>query len=311
MFHRLAFAHSFAIVLLLLSSSSVYAQTVAELDDPPAPKQLQLYHTLAERGNAAAQAYLGHLYQFGIGVPKSIETAVTLYRQAANSGQAEAQFAFGMLLAKGTGVERDDAAAQKWLRLAADQNEPRAMRNLATQYFNGRGGLTVDYDLANQWYEKAAALGDGLAMAFLGLQYETGLGVIADFDTAIRWYQRGIAVGEPMAQLNLGKMYIRGAGVPQDVARGLALMRTAAEKGDSESAFLLGGAYATGDRVEQNVVEALMWLIVAADPEVTDGRGAYHTPRDRLSQAIEPAQRRLAEDRAEAILKPLRRKPQR
>lgn len=50
-------------------------------------------------------------------------TAVRLFRSLANSGNARAQAAIGVMYAKGQGVSQNDAEAVKWCRLAgADQS---------------------------------------------------------------------------------------------------------------------------------------------------------------------------------------------
>ena len=49
------------------------------------------YEEEAEKGNATAEYGLGHMYQYGIGVPQDLSQAVKWYRQAAAQGYPDAQ----------------------------------------------------------------------------------------------------------------------------------------------------------------------------------------------------------------------------
>ncbi len=77
--------------------------------------------TRAERGDAAAQARLGFLYETGRGVPQNYYLAAKWYYRAAMQGQGGAQLALGMLYNKGEGVPRDYVLAYMWLELSASQ----------------------------------------------------------------------------------------------------------------------------------------------------------------------------------------------
>jgi TPR repeat protein len=47
---------------------------------------------LAERGNAAAQSYLGYMFETGRGVPQNYTEAAMWYRRAAEQGDGLAQY---------------------------------------------------------------------------------------------------------------------------------------------------------------------------------------------------------------------------
>jgi TPR repeat protein len=74
---------------------------------------------LAQRGDAAAQAYLGYLYAMGRGVPQDYTQAAIWYRRAADQGHSGAQYELGLLYDKGQGVPKNVIEAEKWLILAA------------------------------------------------------------------------------------------------------------------------------------------------------------------------------------------------
>lgn len=74
---------------------------------------------LALRGNAAAEAYLGFMFENGYGVRQADGSAADLYIQAAIRGNAFGQAMLGLSYDKGHGVPQDFVLAYKWLDLAA------------------------------------------------------------------------------------------------------------------------------------------------------------------------------------------------
>ena len=72
----------------------------------------------AERGNRTAQAYLGHMFETGRGVPQNYTEAAMWYRRAAEQGDSLAQYSLGLLYDRGQGVPQDIVEASKWLNLS-------------------------------------------------------------------------------------------------------------------------------------------------------------------------------------------------
>jgi len=62
---------------------------------------LELLRPLADKGDDAAQAYLGNMYASGWGVPQDYAEALKWYRKAANQGHAGAQDNLGGMYASG------------------------------------------------------------------------------------------------------------------------------------------------------------------------------------------------------------------
>ena len=85
--------------------------------------------------------------------------------------------------------QRDVASAlEVWLPEAKVGNEV-AQTEVGEIYEQGLG-TQPSYDLATEWYQKAAAQGYPRAQINLGYLYEKGLGVKKDVTTATEWYQR-------------------------------------------------------------------------------------------------------------------------
>src|SRR5208337_3329426 len=118
----------FVMALLTLNMSvNTSAQSIAELKK------------MANNGDAAAQTYLGTLYDFGHGVPQNYEQAALWYRKAADQGDAKAQTYLGILYDFGHGVPQNYEQAALWYRKAADQGYAAAQTNLGILYDFGHG----------------------------------------------------------------------------------------------------------------------------------------------------------------------------
>ncbi len=73
---------------------------------------------LAAGGDARAQAYLGSMYEKGIGVPLNFKVAAGWYRCASQQGIPQAQYALGLMYNGGKGVPQDYVVAYALLDLA-------------------------------------------------------------------------------------------------------------------------------------------------------------------------------------------------
>ena len=84
---------------------------------------LKVWLPPAERGDPAAQTYVGEIFEKGLGVPPDYGAAAQWYRRAAESGYARAAINLGNLLEQGLGVPKDPAQALTWYRRAAGLSE--------------------------------------------------------------------------------------------------------------------------------------------------------------------------------------------
>lgn len=107
----------------------------------------------------------------------------------AEHGDTWAQNHIGVCYSEGDGVEKNDTLALKWFRIAAENGNITGQLNLGECYYNGEGGLEVDYTQATKWFRKAAESGLGIAQYQLGLCYFNGNGVEQNKEEAFRWLQ--------------------------------------------------------------------------------------------------------------------------
>jgi TPR repeat protein len=128
---------------------------------------------------------------------------------------------------------------------------------IAEHYLNGTGGVEKNDELARQWLEKGAELGNADAQRFLGFGYNTE----GDHDAALKWYERAAAQGHTSAMYSLGFLYKEGEGVEQNITTAAEWWRRAACKGHAPSQCNYG-AYLADVTLEYEA--AMTWYEKAA-----------------------------------------------
>jgi TPR repeat protein len=119
-----------AAVLLFTSlgfaEAATFQQGVSALRRQDYVSASRIFIPLAERGEPAAQSYLGYMFETGRGVPQNYTEAAMWYRRAAEQGDSLAQYSLGLLYDRGQGVPRDIVEASKWLNLSSAAAPPQA-----------------------------------------------------------------------------------------------------------------------------------------------------------------------------------------
>ena len=90
-------------------------------------------------------------------------TAKREWKTLALKGNAKAQFYLGNMYYRGAGVEQDDKLAAKWFKLSAEQGLTRAQNNLGTMYMRGLG-VSQDNTRAFIWLHITALQGDKIGI---------------------------------------------------------------------------------------------------------------------------------------------------
>ena len=166
----------------------------------------------AKAGDAAAEYYLGVLYDHGIGVARDHRMAAEWYEKAARQDYLDAQFKLGLLYRDGAGrpsdpnsVRPDPAAAVRWFTPAAQAGHVQASYQLCILVDGGRG---VPRDLERAFILCRFAAQHGIS----GAQYQTGLLMAerkADMETwteAYAWFILAQRANYPGALQNLEVM---------------------------------------------------------------------------------------------------------
>ena len=251
---------------------------------------------------------------------KDYKTAWDNFMVAAQQGDSEAQAGVGAMLFShlnppATGYY---AQAEKWLLASANQGNVKGMTFLAQFYFaDGRniaGGINPminnasippqlqaqaekSFAKSREWYERAAAKGDGYAMGNLATMLDAGVGgprdpvraaqlragvsghADADFTKRINtdpetqaylsaWAaghygdalqnaQARAAKGDAKAEALLGRAYSEGVGVPLNYATALIWLNKAVAQNNADAMFFLGLMYEHGRGVQQNIPKSV------------------------------------------------------
>ena len=170
------------------------------------------------------------------------------------------------------GDKLPDSIGSDRLRTAAQKGDPAAAYEIGLRFAEGKG-VTVNYDEAVKWYERAALAGVTPAMFRLGTFHEKGLGVKKNPETARRYYMQAAERGNAKAMHNLAVFDADGGGQGPNYKSAVQWFRKAADHGVADSQFNLGILYARGIGVEQNLAESFKWFsLAAAQGDADSGR---------------------------------------
>ena len=84
---------------------------------------LNIWLPKAQEGDAAAQLYVGEIFEKGLGSQVDYQAAAQWYEKAANQGNFQAQLNLGHLYEKGLGVPQNKETAMRWYRKSAGLDE--------------------------------------------------------------------------------------------------------------------------------------------------------------------------------------------
>jgi hypothetical protein len=108
--------------------------------------------------------------------------------------------------------------------------------------------------------------------------YEAGQGVSQDYLLASQWYERAAEQGDVKAKVHLVRLYHKGAGVPQNEAEAVKLLQRAAGQKNAEAQYLLGRIYWEGRGVPRGfgytVNEAMVDLTKQMDSTTGIGKNS-------------------------------------
>ncbi len=287
----------------------------------------------AEKGMAAKQIQLGHIYYSGSvkhGIEPNHIEALKWFERAAEKGKAEAQFQTALMYMKGYGTEVDDQKAFvwlekaaykghgssellygmlrlaedsesgiKWLKKSAKHGSKHANFVLGLLHLEGKYGMKQDGKKAMKLFRKAADKESKQAQVYLGVAYYAGMdGVKKDVSKSFKWFKKAAENGSLTAQTTLGIYYLQGWGVSQDVTAGFKWMKIGAEHGCLEVQWVLGSLYEKGKGVKKDLIEAYAWYTVAIKNGLDDAR----EQRDALKIKLSKKQINKAKVRAEKYL---------
>jgi TPR repeat protein len=110
----------------------------------------------ADKGKAWAQATVGSAYRFGQGVEQSYEKAIEYCTLAIQHDDPNAMFGLATMYHHGVGVAKSFEQAIALYTQAANQGHARAQFNLGNAFCKGNEGVDQSFELAREWWIKAA-----------------------------------------------------------------------------------------------------------------------------------------------------------
>ena len=174
----------------------------------------------------------------------------------------QAQYRLGQLYASGSGVPQNYEVAAQWFKRAAGEKNADAQYSLGFCYATG-AGVTRSLSKAASLYLDAAKQGHAEAQFKMAVCYEKGLGVLrASPGEAAKWYGKAAEQGVAAAQTVLGNNARLGLRYTEAVK----WYNLAAVRGVASAQYWLAIFYRNGQGVERkDLVEAYKWFSLAAE----------------------------------------------
>lgn len=230
----------------------------------------------ANQGSAFAAFRLGYAYMRGLGVDEDPAEAEKWFAKATQSGDADLFYRIGLDYEYGyEGVQEDLFEAGRWYRIGADMGHDRcyiALQHVLKALDGGKrdtpeerqfliqqtpsaveervrdGALeTADQELddgdegnAFKDYQRAAGLGNAVAMYMLAIMYHDGVVVKRNDRLALDYLTKAALSGSADAQLALGYNYEAGRGPKKDLDEAIKYYAMAAAGGNLVGYYELG-----------------------------------------------------------------------
>lgn len=239
---------------------------------------------LAGEGKLEDQMNLAYMYLYGTnGVEQNFAESFKYYTMAAQQNDPIALNNLGSLYFNGIGTQRDVKKALALFKQSADLGNNDAAVNLAFIYLTGGRKDSERNRIAIELFQKAQE-NNNIAKFMLGYAYYKGFVVDRNYEQAFKLI-KAAAVGDSKideAQLTLAQMYVNGNGTVQNYQKAIEAYRAAAMQGNIEAIMTLADVYATGKICPQNPVLAHALYNIAAAQNVDTAA----KKRDELSEKL-------------------------
>lgn len=253
-------------------------------------------------GDSTAQFDVAQMYQQGVGVEQSTESAIRFYHLAAAQNDLPAEYHLGLIYLQGLGIAPDYKIGMDWLLDAAFKGSAYAQYTLARIYEFG-------YRDKNGYEVVPANKQQSLAMYQLSASNHYGLAEYRLAEWLLRQPMQNMSVAAIAHQHKLIKRLLQGAvdaGVEDaklslafyeasDVdeakqAQAFATIMHAANAGSIDASFLLGMMYDRGIATRTDHERALYWYQQAvANPICAFILGTYIAEGAGIAKNVEKA----------------------
>ncbi|MGJ1421869.1 SEL1-like repeat protein [Sphingobacterium spiritivorum] len=182
---------------------------------------IRLYTLGAERGSVRMMFELGSIYTMD-GQFQNITLGVTYYERAAMEDSAAAWNDIGYLYQNGIGYPKDIERAMVAYQKAAELGDGLALVNLGDLYFYGH--LEQDYDLALDYYKKAEKKRHPKVENLAEIYYQK-----KDYTNLLRYLRKDY--GDTFSAIYYGILYDHGYGVKQNAKKAIQYYEKAMSQG--------------------------------------------------------------------------------
>lgn len=222
------------------------------------------YQKASDLEHSMGAASVGECYLLARGVELNETLAVQHFRRAIqfDSENAFALCSLAECYQRGTGVAQDAEKAVHWYRLAAKLENAYAQFMIG-EYYEADMNDLPSFELAHQWYAKAAQHGFPPAFSRLAAMNYDGRGVEKNSTEAFQLWSQGHEAGDEQATTRLGMCYEHGIGADVDFEKAVSLYVAAAENNDSWAMTLLGLCAMRGRAGQPNTERAVEWYMEA------------------------------------------------
>ena len=157
----------------------------------------------ASAGNSDGLNLVGVCYQYGLGCVKNDGCAVKYYEKAVAKGNIKAKANLALCYMLGNGAVRNERKGMDLLEAAANEGSALAKYKLALCRIYGFCGCKKDIQQGVPIVQEYALKGDLDAMLQMGILCENGLGVERDYNVAREWFEKAAAQGNGKAKEKL------------------------------------------------------------------------------------------------------------
>lgn len=166
---------------------------------------------------------------------------------------------------------QDNTALQETYeeKLIRMSNEGNVDADLALGYMYLYGdkehNITINHEKSFQYYQKAAAQDNIVAINNLGSLYYSGIGTPRNLLEATRMFSKAASLGNSEAMLNLAFIYLSGKGELYRPKEAMQLFKQASDANNFTASFMLGYAHYKGFIVEKDYLQAFKLVKEAAN----------------------------------------------
>ena len=166
-------------------------------------KKIKWAQESANYGDGDGMYILGHSFDYGLGVEADKRKAFEWYLKAAEAGSGDGMCQIGYFFQDGVGTDASTEKMIYWFEKSAETNNERGLVALADCYYRGIG-VKQNKKRAFDLVLKATDLDYSLAMILVGLVFENG---DVNYNLAEEWYQKAIDAGDEDAQQYLKNLH--------------------------------------------------------------------------------------------------------